>query len=292
MSSGVGPDIDASVTGEVTSADGTTIAYWKIGRGAGVILLHGAGQSSENLSKLAFGLADTFTVYVLDRRGHGRNRRGDFRGLRTEIEDLSAILDLSSATRVFGLSSGAVVAIETARVRPDIRKLALYEPPLSFDGVRPDAWAPTYQRELASGRPGTALVTVLKATADRTALIRFVPSFLLAGPLNFVIKLTANRPPPPGTMSISELVESVNYDIRTVGDAAGPLERFATLSCDVFLLGGSKSARDLTDSLNGLAKVLPGAKRITIRGVGHTAPDNSHQPDRVAAELRPFFDEP
>jgi len=39
---------------------------------------------------------------------------GDFHGLRTEIGDLSAVLDASGARYVFGLSAGAVIAIETA----------------------------------------------------------------------------------------------------------------------------------------------------------------------------------
>jgi pimeloyl-ACP methyl ester carboxylesterase len=36
-------------TGSVTSADGTTIGYRRVGDGPGVVLLHGAGQSSQNL---------------------------------------------------------------------------------------------------------------------------------------------------------------------------------------------------------------------------------------------------
>ena len=115
--------------GEVRSADGTTIGYYRVGRGPAIVLLHGAAQSSENLSALARDLSDRFTVFVPDRRGRGRSGPyGDFRGLRSEIEDLSAVLDGSGAHNVFGLSAGAVIAIETALVRPDMTKLALYEP--------------------------------------------------------------------------------------------------------------------------------------------------------------------
>jgi pimeloyl-ACP methyl ester carboxylesterase len=77
------------------------------------------------------------------------------------------VLDASGAHNVFGLSAGAVIAIETALVRPDITKLALYEPPLSFDGVVHGEWLPRYQRQLNEGKPGAALATVLKGTADR-----------------------------------------------------------------------------------------------------------------------------
>jgi pimeloyl-ACP methyl ester carboxylesterase len=278
------------VLGEVRSADGTTIGYQQAGTGPAVVLLHGAGQSSGNLMRLGRSLSGAFTVYVPDRRGRGRSGPyGEFRGLSTEIEDLSALLDASGASRLFGLSSGAVIAIEAALVRPDITKLALYEPPLTFDGVVHGDWAPCYERQLDAGQPGAALVTVLKATADRTSLIHWVPRRPLAAALDFAIKRTADRPAPAGLMSPRELVPTLRYDAQTVNGAAGALERFAALSCEILLLGGSRSARNLTASLDGLGRVLPGARRAVLRGAGHTAPDNSRHPDRVAAVLRDFF---
>ncbi len=273
----------------VQSEDGTTIGYYVMGHGRGLILVHGAGQSSENLRVLARDLSDAFTVYVPDRRGRGMSGPySTFHGLRTEIEDLSALLDASGAKYVFGLSAGAVIAIEAALVRPEITRIALYEPPLSFGGARHATWAPRYERELKAGKLGSALITVMRATADRTAF-RYVPRFLLAAPLNLVISMTENRPVPPGTISPRDLIPTLHYDVRTVTDAAGPLERFSALHCEVLLLGGSKSARNLTASLDALSAVMPDAKRVTLKGAGHTAADNSRQPARAAAQLRTFF---
>jgi pimeloyl-ACP methyl ester carboxylesterase len=239
---------------------------------------------------LARALSSAFTVYVPDRRGRGRSGPyGEFHGLSTEVEDLSALLDACGAGRLFGLSSGAVIAIEAARLRSDVTKLALYEPPLTFDGVVHGDWAPQYERQLTAGKPGTALVTVLKATADRTSPIRWIPRRPLGAFLNFAIKRTAGRPAGDGAMSPRELIPTVLHDAQTVNGAAGPLQRFAALSCEILLLGGSRSARNLTASLNGLSRVLPDASRVVLNGTGHTAPDNSGQPDRVAAELHRFF---
>ena len=79
--------------------------------------------------RLARALSVAFTVYVPDRRGWGRSGPyGGFRGLGTEIEDLGALLDACGATRLFGLSAGAVIAVEAARIRPDITWLALLSP--------------------------------------------------------------------------------------------------------------------------------------------------------------------
>jgi pimeloyl-ACP methyl ester carboxylesterase len=289
---GATPGADETPTpevGEVRSADGTMIGYYRLGKGPSVVLLHGAGQSSENFTTLARDLADSFTVFVPDRRGRGRSGPyGEFHGLQSEIEDLSAVLDSSGAHDVFGLSAGAVVAIETALVRTDITKLALYEPPLSFDGVVHGEWLPRYERELERGKPGAALATVLKRTADRGPL-RLVPNRLLGAFFDFAIKRTADRPAASPASSLRDLIPTVKYDGQTVRDATGPLERFSGLSCEVLLLGGSRSARNLTASLDGLANVLPRARKVILRGTGHTAADNGGQPHRVASALRGFF---
>lgn len=273
----------------VTSRDGTSIGYYRIRTGPGLILVHGAGQTAESFRTLATDLSQDFTVYVPDRRGRGMSPTyGDFHGLRSEIEDLAALLDATGARNVFGLSAGAVIAIETARSRTDIRKLALYEPPLSFNGVVHGSWAPRYERQLAAGKPGSALVAVLKGTRDRTAF-RLVPGFLLGPALDFIIQRTAERPVPPGTFSPRDIIPTLHYDRQTVADADGPLDRFAGLRCQVLLLSGSRSARNLIASVDGLRGVLQNAERVTLRGAGHTAADNGKEPRRVAAELRRFF---
>jgi pimeloyl-ACP methyl ester carboxylesterase len=281
---------DPSRRAVVSLIDGTSIGYYTVGSGTGVVLVHGAGQSSKNLRALADYLAADFAVHVPDRRGRGMTPSyGDFRGLCTEIEDLSALLQATGSSSIFGLSAGAVIALETAVVRPEITKLALYEPPLSFDNVVHGAWVPRYEKMLAAGKPGRAFVAILKDTADRTSIVRHVPSSLLGPPLDFIIRRTANRAPPPGGLSAGELIPTLHYDAQTVLAAKGPLERFKGLRCQVLLLGGEKSARSMTASLDGLSNVLPEATRMELAGVGHSAADNSRQPALVARELQRFF---
>jgi pimeloyl-ACP methyl ester carboxylesterase len=276
-------------TGSVTSADGTTIGYRQAGDGPGVVLVHGGGQSSQNLMTLTRSLSGRFTVYVPDRRGRGMSGRyREDHGLRAEIEDLGALLDHTHARNVFGVSVGALIAIEAARTLPAITRLALYEPPLESDGVTQTAWLPRYERELAAGKPAAALVTILKGTADRTAF-RLVPRFLLTSALGLLIRATDRRPAPDGVASPRDLIPTMHYDARTVLDAAGPPGRFARLPCDVLLLGGARSARNLTAALDGLSAVLPRARRVTLPGAGHTAADNSGKPELVAAQLQAFF---
>lgn len=276
-------------TGTARSADGTAIGYRQLGDGPGLILVHGGLQASQNLLSLASALSGRFTVYIPDRRGRGLS--GPYRpdhGLHTEIGDLQALLDHTGARNAFGLSAGAVIALETARSSASITKLALYEPPLSFDGISHTTWVPRYERELAVGKLPSALVTIIKGTADRTAL-RYLPRFLLTAILASAINRGPAKPAPPAAVTPLDLIPTMHYDARAVRDAAGPLERFAGLPCRVLLLGGTKSARNLTATLDELSAVMPHARRVTLPGVGHTAADNGGKPDLVAAQLREFF---
>ena len=91
------------VLGSVTSADGTTIGYRRFGRGPGLVLLHGSMSSGAHHTELARLLADTFTVYVPDRRGRGLS--GPYGGrdpLVEELEDLSALIAATGATNLGG----------------------------------------------------------------------------------------------------------------------------------------------------------------------------------------------
>jgi pimeloyl-ACP methyl ester carboxylesterase len=253
------------------------------------VLVHGGLQASQNLLSLASALSGRFTVYLPDRRGRGLSgpcRPGH--GLHTETGDLQALLGHTGARNVFGLSAGAVIALETVRSSASITKLALYEPPLWFDAVSHTAWVPRYERELSAGQLPAALVTIIKGTVDRTAP-RYLPRFLLTVIIALAINRGPAKPAPPGPVTPLDLIPAMAYDARTVRDAVGPLERFAGLPCQVLLLGGTKSARNLTATLDGLSAVLPHARRVTLRGAGHAAADNGGKPDLAAAQLREFF---
>ena len=139
-------------TGSVASRDGTTIGYLRVGHGPAVVLLHGSMESARSHTRLAQALADEFTVYLPDRRGRGMT--GPYRpghSLRTEVEDLDAVLAESGAELVFGVSAGGLAVLEAARTRPAIRKVAVYEPALLMDASWPTDWISRFDR---GDRPG------------------------------------------------------------------------------------------------------------------------------------------
>ncbi|WP_248293667.1 alpha/beta fold hydrolase [Actinoplanes sp. TBRC 11911] len=242
--------------------------------GPKLVLLHGGLQTSGNFTKLAAELATTFTVYVPDRRGRGLSGpAGDDHGLDSEIDDLGAVLDETGAGNVFGLSSGAVIALNAALELPRIERLALYEPPLRYGADDPVAWRPRYEKELAAGRTAAAFVTAAKGTGN----FRYAPRAVLT-PLARLLP-----------SSITTLVPTMRQDATVVEQATGPLDRYAAITAETLLLGGERSPAYLKRVLNGLEPVLPRVRRVTLSGVGHLAADNSGKPSLVAAELRKFL---
>jgi pimeloyl-ACP methyl ester carboxylesterase len=270
----------------VTSSDGTVLRYRTFGGGPKVVLLHGGLQTSENFRKLAAGLQDRYTVYVPDRRGRGLSGAAAAdHGLRTEIDDLALLLRETGARNVFGLSSGAVIALEAALALPgEIERLALYEPPLKFDGIDPVAWLPRFEKELAANRKAAAFATVHNGTSDRR-----VPRAVLIPLVAAGIRADARTRRPVGHTPLGDLIPTMRLDGRAVDQAAGPLSRFAEVRAETLLLGGERSARYLKAALNGLEAVLPRVRRVTLPGVGHVAADDSGKPQIVAAQLRNFF---
>jgi pimeloyl-ACP methyl ester carboxylesterase len=270
------------------SADGSTIAYREIGEGPGVVLLHGGLQAAHSFSQLAQALSDAFRVYVPDRRGRGRSAAfGQNYGLATEAADLDALLRKTGARFVFGLSSGALIALYAAETLSAIERVAVYEPPLSIDGVDPGAWAPAYERALERRDLGAAMATAIRGTGDDAGLAR-VPHFVLAPLMRLALRAAKRK---EDEIALRELVPTVRYDVRLQRESARILAGLPEIRAKLLLLGGDRSHPTLRMSLDALEKRLPTAQRVMLHGVGHLAADNVGRPGDVAQHLRVFFDD-
>jgi pimeloyl-ACP methyl ester carboxylesterase len=274
-------------TGSVSSADGTVVGYRQLGSGPAVLLLHGGMQASQHLMKLANALSAEFTVYVPDRRGRGLSGpHGDDYGMIREVEDLQALVASTGASRVFGLSSGALVTLRAALVTPGLDTIALYEPPLSVNGSVPMDWLPRFDREVARGQLASALVTALKGLAVEPVIGRF-PRLVLVPLIAIGSRLQGNGS--GDDVPIPALVPTQRFDVRLVEEMADTAPDYASLHARVLLLGGTKSPPFLKVALDELAATIPRARRITFPGLGHSGPDDDGDPARVAEALHAFF---
>jgi pimeloyl-ACP methyl ester carboxylesterase len=166
----MGHGTDGVTTGSVVSADGTRIGYRRLGRGPGVILLHGGVNASQHMLKLGRALADAFTVYLPDRRGRGMSGAfGPAYGIEREDEDLAAMVEHTAAECVFGPANGGLFALHGAIGLGQVRRVAAYEPLLlgGPDDVAIRRTFTTMQQMIRGGRLGEGIVFSIHQSVDR-----------------------------------------------------------------------------------------------------------------------------
>lgn len=276
----------------VTSQDGVRIGYHQFGQGPGVVILHGSMSTGYYHTQLAELLADTFTVYLPDRRGFGLS--GPYQpeySLQDDVADLNALLVQTGAHYLFGVSAGAIIALQAALTLPTIQKLAIYEPPLFPNSETPAAMMRRFDQEMAQGQVAAALTTTMQGAPLMSDLFSAFPRWLLM----FMTKRMMAFEEKQGTSayaSFRELAPTLHHDGQIIGEMSGRQERLSAIRAEVLLLGGSKSTSFLKASLDSVAKVLPQARRVVFPGLNHAAAWNTDRrgtPGPIAQELRAFF---
>jgi pimeloyl-ACP methyl ester carboxylesterase len=266
----------------VTSADGTTIAYDRTGAGDPLILVGGAFSYRRypGQVKLAELLADRWTVYSYDRRGRGDSGDGPGYTVEREIEDLAALIEAAGGhAHVWGLSSGAVLALDAAAAGLPIRMLAVQEPPLvvSPDDRRPPADLRQHLTKLISaGQRGDAvryfMVEGMGAPAFVPALLRLIPGAWK--------RLTA-------------VAHTLPYDARLVEPYQDgrplPAGQWAKVTMPTLVMCGDKDTPALMrHAAAAVADALPDARLLQARGLGHTKSLNAKA---IAAAITGFLAE-
>lgn len=254
----------------VTSRDGTSIAYERSGQGPALVLVDGAlsFRSFGPMGPLAQLLAADFTVYRYDRRGRGESGDTAPYAVEREVEDLEAVIAATGDSAfVFGMSSGAVLALEAAASGLAVSKLALYEPPLTVGEADPeDDFAERIEQLISEGRGSDA-----------------VEHFLTSGgvPPEAIAAMTAE----PSWQLFESVAPTLVYDNAVLGDGTVPRERAATLTVPALVANGGDSPDFFREAAEATAEAIPGARHETLEGQswGRVAPE------ALAPLLREFF---
>jgi pimeloyl-ACP methyl ester carboxylesterase len=236
--------------GEVVSRDGTRIAFDRSGTGPAVILVTGALGGRGGFAPLVALLAPRFRVVRYDRRGRGDSGDTPPYAVAREVEDLEAMLDeTGGAAFVYGISSGAVLALEAAsRLPAKVAKLALYERGEAVElfmtkavGLPGEAVAPIRQ---APYWPG------LEAVAHTLAYDGTIMGDTMFG-----------KPLPPARVA-----------------------RWATAAMPTLVIDGGESEPFFHHAAEAVAAILPDARRCTLAGQHHAV-----APEALAPVLVEFF---
>ena len=250
-----------------------------------LLLVMGMGISSRGWGALPEKLAQHFFVITFDNRGtgHSGTRLGILR-MREMAEDAVAVLDAvgvpprqggAGGANVFGISMGGMIAQELALRHPErLRALAL---------------GATHASYLISRKPSLS------------AMVDFV---------RVVARGPANRPNVIGRLLTTPAFVAANPDVVGAwfhrSDHAGPLAaltqltavlghhtsgRLQQIACPTLILSGDQDRLVPVQNAYVLARLIPNAKLVILRGAGHVFPlEREDQTARALVEhfLPPF----
>jgi len=262
---------------QVTSWDGTRIAYDVSGKGPALIVVGGALSDRRGGAELAQLLAPHFTVYSYDRRGRGDSTDTKPYSVKREIEDLAALIDAAGGSAfVYGKSSGAALALQAAAElgAGKVKKLAVYEAPYNeADGAAREwrAFRAQLDQLLAADRREDAVTHFLKFVGAPEAALAQMKS----------------SPAWPGMVAMAP---TLAYDNAILGEDRSVPGSVAKIRVPTLVMDGGASAQPMPFmrvTADKLGKTIPSARRLTVEGQAHNVSANV-----LAPILLKFFTAP
>jgi pimeloyl-ACP methyl ester carboxylesterase len=261
---------------QVISQDGTRIAFDRKGEGPAVILV-GAVLSQRAFDPLMAPLldllSDRFTVYFYDRRGRGDSGNTPPYAVEREIEDIDALVaEAGGSAFIYGMSSGAVLALEAARRLDGIRRLAMFEPPVIVDDSRPPLPADYVERleeHVAAGRRGDAVELLMTKAIG-------IPDEFVAGMRQ-----------DPSWEAMEAVAHTIAHDGRIMGETMSgkPLPaEWASVGVPTLVIAGELSEPFMHTGARAVADAVGGATVVTLPGQDHAV-----SPEAQAPVLAEFF---
>ena len=245
---------------KIISKDGTAIAFDQPGQGSALIFVTGAIAVLSDVVSQQESPSLPFTIFAYDRRGRGDSTDTLPYAVEREVEDIDALItEAGGSAFVCGYSSGAVLALEAARLLPTkITKLAVYEPPFIIDDSRPpvpDDYVTRLTELVSSGRRGEAveyfLTKAVGVPPEAVAQMRTTP-------LWEVMEMRAH---------------TLVYVSTMMGDtmSGNPLSirKWASVTIPTLVMHGGKSPDWLQHGAQALVDILPNAQH-------HRFPDQDH----------------
>ncbi len=271
----------ATPTGFVTSQDGSTIAYDRVGTGPALILVSGATQYRRidpGATKFIELLAADFTVYHYDRRGRGDSSDCSNPASYTvarEVEDIAALIERAGgSTYLFGMSSGAVLSLNAAAAGLPIQRMALYEPPFTADPNGSLAEQETWVRSLKE----------LYAEDRRSDMVAYFMGDIVGMPAEAVTAMQNN----PFWAQAEAIAPTLIYDtiilLETQRNKPLTPDQWANVTVPTLVLDGGDSPDFMRDAVQLVVDALPNAQRHTLAGQTH-----SYDPALLAPVLKEFY---
>jgi alpha-beta hydrolase superfamily lysophospholipase len=252
----------------VTSKDGTTIGFDRLGSGPPVVLVCGASVTRGTDAQLAELLASDLTVYNYDRRGRGDSTDTPPYAIEREVEDLGAVIDAAGGSAgVWGSSSGGALALIAADQGLPISRLALWEPPFVPEGFPqpPSDQVEQYETMIAEGRRGDA--------------VEYFMTKVVGMPAEFAAQARTQ----PWWGATEAIAHTLAYDARIMRSVEDPAALAARVQVPTLVNAGTVVPW-MSVSANALADALPNGQVGILEGQSHDVDMNV-----LAPALKTFF---
>ncbi|WP_405069148.1 alpha/beta hydrolase [Kribbella sp. NBC_01510] len=252
---------------KVTSTDGTTIAYERLGTGPQVILVGGALCDRNALKPLATELSRDFDVVTYDRRGRGDSGDSTAYAVEREVDDIAALLTaVGSSAAIYGHSSGAGLVAIAASTGLPFTKVVLHEPPYGPDDVD-------------SKEDGAQVLELLREDRRQEAVELFL---MMAGMPKQAALETAAAP------GVADLAPTLAYDFAVMDHGAPggrtPVELLAKITQATLVVAGTASPPFMVDAAHRIVAMLPTARYAELADQDHVVP-----PELLAPVLTDFL---
>lgn len=248
------------------------------------LLLHGTGAATHSWRDLMPLLAERFEVLAVDLPGHGFTRSNfaqavTLPGMATSVEALLGEEDFLPDL-IVGHSAGAAIGIQMLLASGRKVPLVGLNPALlPFPGLAAKLFPSLAQLLFANPVVSVIVARMMRAPSE---------------PERFLKRATGSRLDAAGLRAYRALLTKSGHCDGAIRMMANwRLEdlqaRLPQLDAPVLLLHASGDTAIPQTAVQGAADLIPGARLVTVQGVGHLA--HEERPEDVAKVITGFFDE-
>ena len=246
-----GPRINLKVHGI-----GMELHYERYGQGHPLLILHGLFGSLENWRTLSKAFGQSFEVFALDQRNHGRSPHSETFNYQVMVEDVREFMnrhDLAT-THLLGHSMGGKVAMQFALTYPAlVKKLIVVD-------VAPKVYPPGHD-DVFAGLYALDLATLRSRQEAEAVLVPHLPDLALR---QFLLKNLVRED--SGTFTWRINLDSIYRNYHEMLKTFTVHGQFTNPT--LFIRGASSGYIRDTD-LNTIKDAFPGAQLVTIANSGH-----------------------
>ena len=229
--------------------------FLSFGQGDPVLILHGLFGSADNWQTIGKQLGESFRVFAVDLRNHGRSPHADEMDHTVMARDVVRFIDERqiSGVSLIGHSLGGKIAMQTAFSFPDrVRKLVVVD-------IAPRSY-PLLHQEILNALLALDLASLHDRKQADTAL---APSIHESAVRQFLLKSLSRTETGRFEWKFNLRSLAANYERL---NAAIPAGRF---DGPTLFIRGEKSDFVLDSDLESVRNLFPLSRHLTIRGAGH-----------------------